>query len=155
MNDPIVIARLDQLNTRLQQYLDAEAKILQSQEYVIGNGGTARRNRRADLEQVQAGITQVRADGNSWSSSTSYQDLAVEVTYTYGWASVPDLIKRAALLYAIRILAQGELPLGARDYSDTGPGPRFPYPGKRPHWTGDDEVDAILVEFEEDTVAIA
>ena len=62
MNDPIVIARLDQLNTRLQQYLDAEAKILQSQEYVIGNGGTARRNRRADLEQVQAGITQVRAE---------------------------------------------------------------------------------------------
>lgn len=97
----------------------------------------------------------VRTDGSSWSSSTSYQDLAVEVTYTYGWASVPDLIKRAALLYAIRILAQGELPLGARDYGETGPGPRFPYPGKRPHWTGDDEVDAILVEFEEDTVAIA
>lgn len=48
--------RLADLRTRLQSYLDAEARILQSQEYTIGNGGTARRNRRADLEQVRAGI---------------------------------------------------------------------------------------------------
>lgn len=49
--------RLTALRARLQSYLDAEARILQSQEYMIGNGGTARRNRRADLEQVRAGIT--------------------------------------------------------------------------------------------------
>ena len=48
--------RLADLRTRLQSYLDAEQRILQSQEYTIGNGGTARRNRRADLEQVRAGI---------------------------------------------------------------------------------------------------
>lgn len=48
--------RLASLRARLQSYLDAEARILQSQEYMIGNGGTARRNRRADLEQVRAGI---------------------------------------------------------------------------------------------------
>lgn len=48
--------RLTDLRARLQSYLDAEQRILQSQEYMIGNGGTARRNRRADLEQVRAGI---------------------------------------------------------------------------------------------------
>ena len=45
------------LRLRLQSYLDAENRILQSQEYTIGSGGTARRNRRADLEQVRAGIS--------------------------------------------------------------------------------------------------
>jgi len=97
----------------------------------------------------------VRTDGGLWSSSTGYQDLAVSVTYLYGWASVPVLIKRAALLYCVRILAQGDLPLGARDYTEAGVPARFPYPGKRPHWTGDDEVDAILSEYEEETVVVA
>lgn len=45
-----------ELVQRLANYLDAEAKILKSQEYTVGQGGTARRNRRADLDQVQAGI---------------------------------------------------------------------------------------------------
>ena len=49
-------APLEQAQQRLQQYLDAEARILQSQEYTVGQGGTARRNRRADLEAVQLGI---------------------------------------------------------------------------------------------------
>lgn len=43
---------------RLQAYLDSEKRILESQEYTIGNGGAARRNRRADLEQIQNGIKQ-------------------------------------------------------------------------------------------------
>lgn len=51
---------LEQAEQRLQKYLDAEARILQSQEYMIGNGGNARRNRRADLEQVRAGIKECR-----------------------------------------------------------------------------------------------
>lgn len=55
-------AELMAAQARLQTYLDAEAKILQSQEYTIGQGGTARRNRRADLEQVRAGIAECRAD---------------------------------------------------------------------------------------------
>jgi len=96
----------------------------------------------------------VRTDGLTWSSSTSYEDLAVSVTYTYGWATVPDLIERAALLYCVRILNQGELPEGARDYTEGGAVARFPYPGLRPHWTGDDEVDSILAEYEEDRVVI-
>lgn len=53
---------LEQAQQRLQQYLDAEARILQAQEYTVGQGGTARRNRRADLEQVQAGIKAVRLE---------------------------------------------------------------------------------------------
>lgn len=53
---------LELAQQRLDAYLAAEARILQSQEYMIGNGGTARRNRRADLEQVQAGIKAVRAE---------------------------------------------------------------------------------------------
>ena len=47
---------LEQWRSRLADYIAAEQRILQSQEYMIGNGGTARRNRRADLERVQAGI---------------------------------------------------------------------------------------------------
>ena len=62
MNDPIVTSQLELLRARLQTYIDAEGKILQSQEYVIGNGGTARRNRRAELESVQAGIASIRAE---------------------------------------------------------------------------------------------
>ena len=47
---------LQQLRDRLTQYLAAETKILQSQEYTVGDGGTARRNKRADLAAVQAEI---------------------------------------------------------------------------------------------------
>lgn len=53
---------LEQLRARLQSYLDAEQRILQSQEYSIGTGGTGRRNRRADLEAVQAEIRVLRAE---------------------------------------------------------------------------------------------
>ena len=41
---------------RLTSYLNAEKRILDSQEYQIGQGSAARRNRRAELEQVQNGI---------------------------------------------------------------------------------------------------
>lgn len=51
---------LAQLETRLAAYLAAEAKILTSQEYRIGD----RANKRAALEWIQAGIkecqTQIR-----------------------------------------------------------------------------------------------
>jgi hypothetical protein len=50
-----------QLQTRLTAYLDAEEKILQSQEYTVGQGGNARKNRRADLEQVRAEIAQLNS----------------------------------------------------------------------------------------------
>lgn len=53
---------LEQLRSRLQSYLDAEQRILQSQEYWIGTGGTSRRNRRADLESVQAEIRMLRVE---------------------------------------------------------------------------------------------
>jgi len=43
--------------TQLDAYLAAEAAILNSQEYVIGTGTSARRVRRADLAAVQAGVT--------------------------------------------------------------------------------------------------
>lgn len=47
---------------RLDAYLAAELRILQSQEYTVGQGGTARRNRRADLEHVQSGIKATRLE---------------------------------------------------------------------------------------------
>lgn len=53
---------LELAQQRLAEYLAAESRILQSQEYTVGQGGTARRNRRAELEQVQAGIKSVRAE---------------------------------------------------------------------------------------------
>ncbi len=48
---------LVQLQTRLASYMAAEERILLSQEYNVGQGGTARRNRRADLSEVRAEIT--------------------------------------------------------------------------------------------------
>ena len=44
---------LVELQTRRAGYAAAELKILQSQEYQVGQGGNFRRNQRADLEQVQ------------------------------------------------------------------------------------------------------
>ncbi len=49
-------AELEVWQSRLTDYLSAERRILDSQEYQIGQGIAARRNRRADLEQVQNGI---------------------------------------------------------------------------------------------------
>lgn len=43
---------------RLTSYLNAEKRILDSQEYQIGQGSAARRNRRAELVQVQKGISE-------------------------------------------------------------------------------------------------
>lgn len=54
-----------ELVQRLATYLAAEAKILKSQEYTVGQGGTARRNRRAELDQVQAGIATVQTQINA------------------------------------------------------------------------------------------
>lgn len=54
--------QLQQAQDRLAAYLASEKRILESQEYSVGQGGTARRNRRADLEQVQSGIREVRAE---------------------------------------------------------------------------------------------
>lgn len=53
------MATYAELQARLAAYLVAEGKALESQEYVVGQGNTARRNRRADLEQIRAGITDV------------------------------------------------------------------------------------------------
>jgi hypothetical protein len=50
---------LAQLQARLASYLDAETRILQSQEYTVGQGGTARRNRRAELSEVRDEITKL------------------------------------------------------------------------------------------------
>jgi hypothetical protein len=47
---------------RLDAYLAAELKILKSQEYSVGDGGNARRNQRAELDQVQAGIRECRLE---------------------------------------------------------------------------------------------
>lgn len=47
---------LIELQARRAAYAAAELKILQSQEYQIGQGGTARRNRRAELADIQTAI---------------------------------------------------------------------------------------------------
>lgn len=51
-------ADLQQWQDRLANYLAAEKRILESQEYQVGQGQTARRTRRAELEQVQKGISE-------------------------------------------------------------------------------------------------
>lgn len=52
-----------ELQTRLTAYLNAEAAILGgAQEYTIGNGSTARRLVRAELETIQRVIKEIRAE---------------------------------------------------------------------------------------------
>lgn len=52
---------LEELIARRASYLAAESKILDSQEYQIGQGSTARRNRRADLAEVRDEIAKLSA----------------------------------------------------------------------------------------------
>lgn len=53
---------LTELQTRLAEYRAAESRILKSQEYTVGQGMNARRNRRADLEMVQNQIRELEAE---------------------------------------------------------------------------------------------
>jgi hypothetical protein len=55
------MATLDELNQRRAAYLAAEAKILKSQEYTVGQGGNASRNVRAELATVREGIADLDA----------------------------------------------------------------------------------------------
>lgn len=50
---------LDQLKTRRDAYLAAELRILQSQEYRVGDGGNFRSNRRAELKEVRDAIAEL------------------------------------------------------------------------------------------------
>lgn len=59
------------LLARLAKYLAAETAILTAQEYVVGQGVTARRLTRADLATVQQGIKDTRAELTRLQSSTS------------------------------------------------------------------------------------
>ena len=52
---------LQELQARKAAYLESESRILLSQEYTVGDGSTARRNRRADLEQVRLAIAELDA----------------------------------------------------------------------------------------------
>ena len=52
---------LADLQARRAAYAAAELKILQSQEYQVGQGGNARRNRRAELADIQAAIKDLDA----------------------------------------------------------------------------------------------
>lgn len=62
MSTAPTLTPLELAQQRLANYLAAEARILESQEYTVGQGGSARRNRRAELEQVQAGIKTAQAE---------------------------------------------------------------------------------------------
>lgn len=50
-----------ELLARKAAYLVAESKALESQEYSVGQGGTARRSRRAELDSVRDEIRQLDA----------------------------------------------------------------------------------------------
>jgi hypothetical protein len=56
------MAALEELQTRRAAYLAAELKILQSQEYQVGQGQNARRNQRAELAEVRAAIKELDDD---------------------------------------------------------------------------------------------
>lgn len=64
------MATLQELQDRRAAYVAAELKILQSQEYQVGQGGNARRNRRAELADVQAAIKDLDIQINALSPTT-------------------------------------------------------------------------------------
>jgi hypothetical protein len=97
----------------------------------------------------------VRSDGNTWSSSTDYEDLAVSVTYTHGWAAVPAPIHDAALRMAAVMLVGSDIPESAVSFSDDGATYQLARPGRAPHWTGIDYVDSRLAMFAENAAVIA
>lgn len=96
----------------------------------------------------------VRTDGNTWASSTGYQDGAVSVTAVHGWAAVPARLKRAALRLAVHYLVGSDIPDGAISFSDGGASYQFARPGQAPHWTGLDDVDAELLALTETRVVV-
>lgn len=55
------MSTLADLQQRRAAYVEAELKILKSQEYQVGQGQTARRTRRADLETVRDAIKDLDA----------------------------------------------------------------------------------------------
>lgn len=65
------MATLQELQDRRAKYLAAETRILESQEYSVGDGSTARRNRRADLEQVRAAISELDAEIDRLQTATT------------------------------------------------------------------------------------
>lgn len=97
----------------------------------------------------------VRTDGNSWSSSTGYDDLAVEVEYTVGWAAVPKAVKSAALKYAVHKILGSDIPDRATAMHSGDVSYSFTYAGNAPHWTGLPEVDAVLTAYRENEAVIA
>ena len=64
--------------------------------------------------------TLVRTDGGLWQSGSMYQDLAVSITYTHGWAAVPALIKLAALQILVTDLPGSNVPFSADRFDDGG-----------------------------------
>lgn len=52
---------LQELKDRRSAYLAAERRILESQEYRVGEGSSARNNRRAELAEVRQAITELDA----------------------------------------------------------------------------------------------
>lgn len=60
-----------QIQARLDAYLAAELRVLQSQEYQVGQGGNSRRSVRAELETVRQTIKQLEDELDKARSNTA------------------------------------------------------------------------------------
>lgn len=56
---PTPAEQLAELQQRRARYVEAEANILKSQDYTVGDGVVSRRNRRADLAEVRDEIRRI------------------------------------------------------------------------------------------------
>jgi len=70
-------------------------------------------------------FTQIRAIGSYlfpvWEpSNVNAQEATVEVTGTFGWATVPTAVKQATILLAMRQFKRYDSPLGIAGFSDLG-----------------------------------
>jgi hypothetical protein len=77
------------------------------------------------LNGVSAGktgwpYTRIRAIDKAFPQSMSGEQALVQITGTFGWASVPNSVVQACVIQASRLFKRSESPMGVAGYGDLG-----------------------------------
>lgn len=111
----------------------------------------------AEIDDVAVTLADIKAKSfgvlylaSGWTSGTRN----VSVTYTHGYAAVPETIKRAALIAAAHEIQGSDLPSTTTSHSDELGSFDHLVPGGAGRWYGIPEVDAVLLEWRESTPAV-
>lgn len=71
----------------------------------------------------------------------------VSVSYKHGYQAVPADVQDAALTMLCKMIIPSDVHALARSYSDGVATYQLGYAGAAPHWTGIDDVDAVLQRY--------